>query len=434
MAHNAPIRIRREGERPEPRRIKLTNHEVDKLPTAAERYVVYDTVMPGLLVRVNPGGGKAFYFTGRVSGRHRKMKLGNHPSLTVKQAREQVQKLSGQAADGVDPVQQRKQQRRQAARVWTLEAAWRHYRDHYLAEHCSPNTAMNDRYLFEATNLKQRRLDSITTNEIKRLYDRLSKERGPTMANRVVQFLRRLFNYAAEELGYEGDNPVKLQKGRTRRNRRGQGKAVALAPESSRSRYIEPREMPAFLRTLRGEQNERLTDFLWLLLFTGARRANVLAMRWGDISLTRAVWTIPADAAKAGEPITLPLSSHAQAVVKRRRKYADEGAVFVFPSSQAVSGHMMDPNARWRTLRQRAGLDDVTLHDLRRTVGSWASMIGVAYPIVKAMLGHTEGGDITAIYARTDLETVRDGFERTAKAMMRREKLGVTLATAGVCR
>jgi integrase len=416
--------MRREGQQPEPYRIRLTNREIEKLPAGERRYPVYDDEMPGLLVRVSPTGKKAFFYSARVNGRKRMIKLGEPPALTVAAARKLAQKHAGQVAEGIDVAEQRRQARRENQTAPTVEDAWHAYRDGHLVPNCSPKTLKGDEYCWAAIPWPKRRLDSLTTRDVAKLHEDLAK-RGPVWANRVIEFLRRIINHSADELGFRGENPVKLQQGKQSRRK---GQSVRRARERSRQRYIEPREIGAFVRAIETEGDPDVADFVRMMLYTGARRSNVLGMKWADVSESRRVWTIPAGEAKAGEAIELPLSSYATAVLDRRGKRADPNATFVFPSKRAASGHMTEPKKRWQALRARAGLDDLTLHDLRRTVGSWASMTGTPYAVVKAMLGHAEGKDVTMIYARSDTETVRAAFENTTRAMLIKAKVGTHLA------
>ena len=426
----APVRLVRDGEKRGALRIRFTKKTIEGLQATGRRRAVYDDKTPGLSLQVTERGHKAFYFTGRVNGRHRKARLGDFPGMTIEQARRAADWWRGEIAAGRDPFERRREQREQQAHVRTFKGAWEHYRDYHLKPNCAPRAARNDSYLFEAVTFKTRRLDGITTADVKRLHEKIAQRGAESMANKTVRFVRRIFNHAIDELGHTGNNPARLRQGRRRQRasgRRGSA-AVSLAQERSRERYIEPLEMPAFLRALDAEPDADFADFIRLMLFTGARRGNVQAMRWGDVNLGRATWTIPADAAKAGESITVPLSSHALTLLKRRRGKAAEGAVYVFPSSRAASGHMTEPKKKWWALRERAGTPDVTLHDLRRTVGSWATNQGVAYPVVKAMLGHAGGGDVTAIYSRVDVETVRNAFERTTRGMLQYQNIGASIA------
>lgn len=225
------------------------------------------------------------------------------------------------------------------------------------------------------------------------------------MANRVVQWLRRLYNYAGDELSYAGSNPVRISKAKHGdRSRRGGG--VQLFREHSRDRFLHPDEAPRFFRALQDDPHENFRDLIWLLLLTGARRRNMQSMRWDDLNLARALWTIPKT--KSGEPATIPLSHWAVSLLRQRQQRTDSSA-WVFPA-KSRSGHVEEPKKLWNALRQRAGVPDLTTHDLRRTQATWQKMAGGALDVIGASLGHRIGG-VTGIYARIDTESIRNSIE-----------------------
>ena len=80
------------------------------------------------------------------------------------------------------------------------------------------------------------------------------------------------------------------------------GKAVDFYPERSRDRFLQPAEIPRFFKSLEQEPNETLRDFFYACLYTGQRRTNAATMRWDELDLDRAVWTIPGAKTKNGEP------------------------------------------------------------------------------------------------------------------------------------
>ena len=92
----------------------------------------------------------------------------------------------------------------------------------------------------------------------------------------------------ARDIGYTGDNPAK---------------GIKKFKEEKRDRFLHGDELPAFFKALASEPNDLLRDFFLTALLTGARRANVQAMRWDDLDLDRGSWRIPGSEAKAGETI-----------------------------------------------------------------------------------------------------------------------------------
>jgi integrase len=151
-----------------------------------------------------------------------------------------------------------------------------------------------------------------------------------------------------------------------------------------------------------------------LLLFTGARRSNVAEMRWDEIDLERAVWRIPRT--KNGRPQMVPLVPPALNILKSRRETSGESP-WVFPADTAAEGHVVDPRKAWERVRARAGLHDLRMHDLRRSLGSWAAAAGTSLAIIGAALGHRDLKS-TQVYSRLQLDVVRAAVEKTTAAML----------------
>jgi integrase len=156
-----------------------------------------------------------------------------------------------------------------------------------------------------------------------------------------------------------------------------------------------------------------LGDFFLLAILTGARRSNLQAMRWQDVNLERAVWTIPKT--KNGLPQTIPLPPEAVAILEHRKAEAIHRETFVFPGP-GKTGHLMEPKRAWDAVLKAAGIEDLRIHDLRRTLGSWQARQGASLAIIGKSLGHRTH-QATAIYARLDLDPVRQSVESATAAM-----------------
>jgi integrase len=155
-----------------------------------------------------------------------------------------------------------------------------------------------------------------------------------------------------------------------------------------------------------------------LALFTGQRRSNVLAMRWDDLDLDRALWTMPHT--KTGQH-EAPLSAAALEVLERR--HADRGdSEYVLPGLHG-RGHLVDPMRAWKRILERAGIGNLRIHDLRRSVASWQTDLGASRAIVGKLLGHVRE-ETTAIYGRPGLQPVRESLEAATTAILAAAKPG----------
>ncbi len=188
--------------------------------------------------------------------------------------------------------------------------------------------------------------------------------------------------------------------------------------EQSRDRFLQADELPRFFKALAMETNDNIRDYFILGVLTGARRSNLLAMRWDQINLERREWRIPQT--KNGTPHIIPLMEEAVFLLQQRKTSAAND--FVFPGL-GRTGHLSEPKKGWKRILAQAGIADLRIHDLRRTLGSWQARTGASLAIIGKSLNH-KSPQATSIYARLDLDPVRASVEKATKAML--EAAGVT--------
>ena len=187
-------------------RLNFTQANVAKLdPPASGRRNVRDAKVQGLVLSITANGTKSFYLYRRVRGKPSRILLGHFPSMTVELARDGAVKTYAKVIDGADPNEE-KRTRRQGG--LTLGDVF----DDFLAKRTnvrgSATTATTHKSRFDTclAEWRGRRLDSIRRAEVIALHVRLGGDRGHTTANRAVQLLRSLFNYAATSLNVEVPN------------------------------------------------------------------------------------------------------------------------------------------------------------------------------------------------------------------------------------
>lgn len=386
--------------------------KIDGLPAPpkGKRVYYYDTKTRGLAVCVTDSGGKTFYVYRRVNGKPERVRLGPYPDLTIEQARRMADDTNGAIARGENP----NAKKRQAKAEMTVATLF----EKYMEVHAKPNKKswksdqdQFDRYL---TDWAKRKLSTVKKDDVRELHATVGKDHGIYAANRLLALVRKLFNFAKDHELFDRENPAQ---------------GIKLFKEQSRERRLFGHELPAFFAALAEEPNDTIRDYILISLLTGARRANVLSMTWNQISFERAIWSIPET--KNGTPQSVPLTETAVDILKRRQ--AASTSPFVFPGP-GKSGHLTEPKKGWARILERAGLEDLRLHDLRRTLGSWQVDTGASLAVVGKTLNH-KSPTTTAIYARLDVDPVRQSMEKATEAMLKAGGLaipGTTQASADV--
>lgn len=446
--------------------IDFTNRALDALkPPPAGRLEFKDTKIPGLYLRVTTNGVKTFSFVGRAKGSSRveRVTLGRYPIVKADEARRQAAVLAGDLAAGMSPATAARRRRTEP----TLGEVFRLFKASKELRGRKAVAQDDDAWrLYIEPAFGPRRLSEITTTAVERWHrtlpaavmkrreeraaiaqaaaeaeaqrraeSRALRRRGPDpkpqaqspqpsrkitgerTANIALALLRSVYNWAmAPKQGlFIGPNPAA-------------GHETFV--EASRERFLRPDELAPFFSALSAEPSQTMRDFILLALLTGARRSNLAAVAWADLDLGRAEWTVPGNLMKNGQRQTITLTPEAVGILRNRegqqRLPRKPGArpsqrerleaAYVFPSPKSTSGHIEEPRAAWRRVLQTASIADLTIHDLRRTLGSWQARTGASLVLIGKSLNHKDQQS-TAIYARLDLDPVRQSIERATTAM-----------------
>lgn len=372
-------------------------------PEAGKRAVYLDSKTAGLQVRVTDTGAKTFSVYRRVKGgRPERVTLGRFPALTVEQARKLAARINAEIEEGANPAEVKRAHKEEP----TFAELFKEYGERHGKKKRSWNTDESIYNNHLEKPLGKRKLSAIGRETVSRILSDLEKagKSGGTV-NNVRALISSIYGRAIE-WGYASANPVVGTKTRAK---------------VKRDRFLQSDELPRFFKALAEEPNETLRDYILMALLTGARRSNLLAMRWRDVNLTEGVWRIPRT--KNGTPQNVTLSPEALTILKARKQTADDEAVYVFPGV-GESGHIEEPKKAVIRVMERAEIpygrkteNGVTLHDLRRTLGSWQAKTGASLAIIGKSLNH-QSQQTTAIYARLDLDPVRAAVNTATAAMM----------------
>lgn len=427
---------------------RFTKKQIDALQPAplGKRNEYRDSEIKGLCLRVTDKGAISFSVHRRVkNGRVQRITIGKYPAISIEQARKKALQHVSMLATGVSVADNLKRKR--------SEMTFGDLFNLYYSLHSTQNkrSYKDDKRHYEMylkNSLGCRRLSEIERVDIGDLHAYITTKGSKTAANRVVSLASSVFNWGINR-GNCTFNPAS----RIKKNK-----------ERSRDRYILREEMPFFLQAVKMEENKVIADFVLIALFTGARRHNVMSMRWTDIDFDQQIWRIKLT--KNGTPQQVALSAEAMAVLEHRER--DGFSDYVFPSG-SKAGHLVEPKKGWERILKRASclrvldhlktrrlLDEraaknlesklaidphdalvqiaaicvemrvdielfsmanLWVHDLRRTLGSWQATNGVSLAIIGKSLNHRSEAT-TKIYARFDLGPVRKAVSEATGNMV----------------
>lgn len=363
------------------------------LPKGEKRNFFYDMLVPGLALSVTATGAKTFYVYKKIQGKPEKIMLGRYPETTIEQARKKAHEILTAISGGENPQEQLREFKNQL----TFGEVFDRYMSDYAIPRCEgwKETERNfERYL---SSFRNRKVSTIKRAEVQIHFNRLGCEKGRPTANRALDIARATW-YWGKKLGYlDGDNPFT---------------GIERFKVQSRERFLLPDEMERFMIALK-ESPQDVQDYVMLSLLFGARQANILGMRWDQINLDLNIWRIPKT--KNGNSHTLPITDEIRPILiaRHEKRRSDE---WVFPSD-GRTGHLVEPKSAWKTLMERAKLQDLRMHDLRRTLGSYLALTNHGLPIIGKVLGHKSPVS-TQIYARLADDPVRQAMDVAHKRML----------------
>jgi integrase len=384
-------------------------------PDPTKRQEIPDTLVTGLYLVVTERGAKSWAVRYRHTGKPRKFTLGQYPALQLGEAREMAREALVKVAKGMDPAGEKAAA--SEAETAAREAAERAQRDRFevvadlfFERYLKPNNRsadeskrVIDRILLPAWGTRS--VHEITRRDVIELLDGIVDRGSPIMANRVLALVRKLFNWCIER-GILEASPVSGIK--------------APGKEESRDRVLSDDELVEVM-TAADSIGWPFGPVVKLLVLTAQRRDEVAGMRWADLDLDRAVWTIPASVAKNNKIHEVPLAPAAVAILKEMPRVGRGEFVFSTTGRTAVSGfskakEKVDSTileARRKAAGKAAGeagadldtthpLPHWTLHDLRRTAASGMARLNIPPHVVEKLLNHVSGTikGVAAVYNR----------------------------------
>ena len=360
--------------------------------------VCHDTAKHGLKLSVRSSGVKTFMLYRKIKGKPERITIGRFPEVTIEQARKQVDAFNAKIADGINPNEEKRGMRSEM----NLLDLFNQYIERYAKVHKKSWQEDIDQFRRYLKDWEKRKLSSISKSRIQKLHAEIGATKGRYAANRLLALLHTMFNRAID-WGWESTNPAH---------------GIKKFKEKSRDRFIQSDEMPKFFKALGEETSIATRDYILLSLLTGARRSNVLAMRWNEVNFDRTTWTIPLT--KNGESHTIPLVPAAVDILKIIQEKNTNNSPWVFPGSGAT-GHLVETKKPWKRILSKAGIKDLRIHDLRRSLGSWQAATGANLSIIGKTLAH-KNVSTTAIYARLSIDPVRESMIKATDAILNAAK------------
>ena len=368
---------------------RLTNELLEQLvKESGSRLEVRDLGCPGLSLRI-AGNGKWGTWNWRFGHGGRRVQLGRWPGISLKVAHDLAAIQRGKVAQGVDPIILR----REAKAAITLEALASQFRRDHLP---SLGVRTQKEYGALLDNEIIPRLGKVKARDLDR--PAVAKwHQGmrdtPRQANHALAVLSKMMSLA-EFWGHrtQGRNPCK---------------GVPRFPENKRQRYLNPEELARVAAAL---PDSPAGDAIRLMILTGLRVGEALALTWPMVDLKAEQATLPAEAHKNGRKKgakTVLLPAAAKALLESLPRSV---------RGQVVLATLGQIEHAWKLVRKEAEVPGVRPHDLRHSFVSWGAAQGLSLPTLGALVGHSEAAT-TQRYAHLSQSPLRAAVEQIGAAL-----------------
>ena len=375
----------------------LTERRIRDAKPGTKTAILWDGTVKGLGVRITPKGAKAFILNYRTGGRERRATLARCSEISLREARDRAGRELADIRDGGDPLERRREVREAPTVGDALDRFFGEFVPARIAAGRLTERTVRE-YRFQADShlrpaLGSRRVADVTRDHVSRAVSGLK----PVMRNRVLAFASRLFALCETwEWRPQHTNPARG----VERNR-----------ERARDRVLAPSELSALAAALdaRAESEPFAVAAIRVAAMTGLRISECLSMRWEYVSFETGRVVLPET--KTGRRV-VPLAAPVLSLLQGLPRVNGSPHVFAGARNGAPVGYRKT-RILFAEACAAAGLEDVRLHDLRRSVATNLAAAGMNAFTLRDVLGHKTLA-MSNRYVRTASDALTDAMERAA--------------------
>ncbi len=430
--------------------IDLSAGAIERLtcPAGKTQAFLRDSKAPGLRVRVTAAGAKSYTFESKLDRQTIRRTIGDVRAWSIEAARAEANRLRVMLDAGTDPRELERQEqaakqialaieaKESAARTLTVGQAWtayldarqlqwgdRHYQDHERLSKAGGKVAKRGTRgrgitiagpIHPLLALRLRELDAPT---IEAWATREVKTR-PTAARLAWRLLKTFLDWCAEQPEYAALLPA-VNPAKSREARKTLGRAKPKKDSLLRE------QLPAWFAGVRNLGNPTASAYLQVLLLSGARPGEVLAIRWEDLNLQWRGLTIR-DKVEGERVIPMTPYVHSLLAALPRR------GPWVFSSAVVVPGQTAKPISKPHKPHERAcrvaGIEGLTLHGLRRSFGTLSEWLDMPAGVVAQIQGHKPSATAEKHYRVRPLDLLRVHHQRLENWIL--EQAGIEFDSA----
>jgi len=377
----------------------ITKSNIDRICCGDKAIFVWDAALKGFGVKITPNNRRVFIYQYRDHRRKTKRHtIGKMGALTVLQARRTAEKLRGELLENDGKLNA---DLRVVEQYLTINELSHEFLKTYVCD-LKPRTQIEYERVFKAyipLSMLRLRPEDLTRSNISTLRSYLKD--NPHGFNRTVKVMSKFYNWLYDAgiilVPYNPFQRVKKYK------------------EKSSERFLDDAEINNMLDAVKRRKcidgsNIFALSAIELLLYTGARKSEILELKWDEVCLDTGVISLP-DSKTGKKP--LYLNNAAKEVLKNLPRVHGNPYVIVGRKDKA---HLTNIRNTWKKVCVFANISNMRIHDLRHTFASVALKNGVKLGTIGALLGHSDPRT-TQRYVHFDNDFIKTENEKTGFAI-----------------
>lgn len=340
----------------------------------------------------------------RFAGKQRTINLGSYSSLSLADARETTKKLRARIALGYDVADEKQERKRDAVAkidaevraVTVAQLADEYFERMILGKWKHPNIVRSRIERDIKPMMGKLKVEDVKPIHIDELLQSVLKRGAPTVANDVLRWVRRMFDYAVKRHMVEYNPAAAFSL------------ADAGGKEEARERALSRKELVMLFEAMRNAKGFNIENILTvkLLLMLAVRKGELVGAKVSEFDLKKTVWRLPAERTKTSAAIDIPLPAQALECLRELIRLGN-GSDWLLPARKAQD--RMLPHIHENTLNVAlskvkplmVGVESFSVHDFRRTARTHLAALGVDPHIAERCLNHKLKG-VEGIYNRHD--------------------------------
>ena len=380
-----------------PESINFTQQRIEKLPIPSiDRKDYYDIEVSKLICRVSASGNKSFCVLKRMpTGKLRRITLGKWPEVSVSEARKMAQATLTDMAKGINPSEKK---RREKIKKITLSELMSDYIEQKGLKLRASTAADYQKKLKEGfSDWLDKPVTAISREMVAMRHKKLPG--NSTSKDNKMRILRILMRYA-QTIKIIDESPTDVLK---------KAELGLWSKPVRKSRIIPADRLKIWYEAVLQINNQKVKNYIFLLLYTGLRANEALRLQWEDIDFKNDSITVMNTKNGTNFSTYMPLKLKSYLLnLKEHTGYSN----YVFPGITA-DGVMAIPRWPFDQVTLKTGIK-FSSHDLRRTFATIAEASLLPETIIKRLLNHATDNTVTGGYIRTEENTLKKAIDRIA--------------------